>query len=250
MVVGTDFVYLRGFDLMSLVDTNAPASISKLTTRTVAQADLTRPVLPVPNGFRKIISLGNEGLSWYRAFEVKVDRSVGRFQAVGSYTFAHANDRANDVVNDKLPEDSRNLAAETGRADNDIRHNVSLGLTWQVPESRPFMRGVILSAYGLFRSSRPYTITWGDDRNGTSQNNARPGARNTGIGDSFQSVDLSLAKRFRLANRTFEGRVEAFNILSTVNFDEYVGVLSSPYFGQPVSAFPMRAIQFVGIVRF
>jgi hypothetical protein len=250
MVVGTDFVYLRGFDLMSLVDTNAPASISKFTTRTVAQADLTRPILPVPNGFRKIISLGNEGLSWYRAFELKVDRSVGRFQAVGSYTFAHANDRANDVVNDKLPEDSRNLAAETGRADNDVRHNVSLGLTWQVPESRPFMRGVTLSAYGLFRSRRPYTITWGDDRNGTTQNNARPGARNTGNGDSFQSIDLSLAKRFRVANRTFEGRVEAFNLLSTVNFDEYVGVLSSPYFGQPVSAFPMRAIQLVATVRF
>jgi hypothetical protein len=250
MVVGTDFVYLRGFELMSLVDTNAPASISKFATRTVALADLTRPILPVPNGFRKIILLGNEGLSWYRAFELKVDRSVGRFQAVGSYTFAHANDRANDVVNDKLPEDSRNLAAETGRADNDVRHNLSLGLTWQVPESRPILRGVTLSAYGLFRSSRPYTITWGDDRNGTTQNNARPGARNTGNGDSFQSVDLSLAKRFRVANRTVEGRVEAFNILSTVNFDEYVGVLSSPYFGQPVSAFPSRAIQLVAIVRF
>jgi hypothetical protein len=250
MVVGTDFVYLRGFDLMSLVDTNAPASISKFSTRSVAQADATRPVLPVPNGFRKIISLGNEGLSWYRAFELKVDRSVGRFQAVGSYTFAHANDRANDVVNDKLPEDSRNLAAETGRADNDVRHNLSLGLTWQVPESRPVMRGVTISAFGLFRSSRPYTISFGDDRFGTTQYNARPGARNTGIGDSYQTIDISLAKRFRAANRNFEGRIEAFNILSTPNFDEYVGARSSPYFGRPVTAFPSRAIQLVAIVRF
>lgn len=250
MVVGTDFVYLRGFDLMSMVDTNAPAPVSRFTTRTVAQADLTRPILPVPNGFRKIISLGNEGLSWYRAFELKVDRSVGRIQAVGSYTFAHANDRANDVVNDKLPADSRNIAAETGRADNDVRHNLSLGLAWQVPESRPMMRGVTLSAYGLFRSSRPYTITYGDDRNGTTQNNARPNDRNTGRGDSFQTVDLSIAKRFRAANRNFEGRIETFNVLSTVNFDEYVGALSSPYFGKPVSAFPSRAIQLVAVVRF
>jgi carboxypeptidase family protein/TonB-dependent receptor-like protein len=250
MVVGTDFVYLRGFDLMSLVDTNAPASTPKLTTRTVAQADLTRPILPIPNGFRKIISLGNEGLSWYRGFEIKVDRSVGRFQAVGSYTFAHANDRANDVVNDKIPEDSRNIAAETGRADNDVRHNLSLGLTWQLPESRPMMRGVTLAASGLFRSSRPYTITFGDDRYGTTQNNARPGARNTGVGDSYQTIDLSLSKRFRAATRNFEGRIEAFNVLSTVNFDEHIGALSSPYFGQPVSAFPSRAIQLVAIVRF
>ena len=112
------------------------------------------------------------------------------------------------------------------------------------------MHGVTLSAYGLFRSGRPYTITFGDDRFGTTQNNARPGARNTGNGDSFQTVDLSLAKRFRAANRNFEGRVEAFNVLSTVNFDEYVGALSSPYFGKPVSAFPSRAIQFVAIVKF
>jgi hypothetical protein len=250
MVVGTDFVYLRGFELMSLVDTNAPASISIFTTRTVAQADATRPIFPVANGFRKIIALGNEGLSWYRGFELKVDRSIGRFQAVGSYTFAHANDRANDVVNDKLPVDSRNLTAETGRADNDVRHNLSLGLSWQVPESRPMMRGVTLSAFGLFRSSRPYTISFGDDRFGTTQYNARPGARNTGIGDSYETIDISLAKRFRAANRNFEGRLEAFNILSTPNFDEYVGARSSPYFGRPVTAFPSRAIQLVAIVRF
>jgi hypothetical protein len=235
---------------MSLVDTNAPASISKLSTRTVFQADLTRPTPPGPGGFRKIIALGNEGLSWYRALELKVDRSVGRIQAVGSYTFAHANDRANDVVNDRLPEDSRNLAAETGRADNDVRHNLSLGLTWQVPEARPMMKGVTLSAFGLFRSSRPYTVIWGDDRYGTSQNNARPGRRNTANGDSYSSVDVSLAKRFRSGNKSVEARVEAFNLLSTVNFDEYIGTLSSPYFGHPVSAFPSRAIQLAGLLKF
>jgi hypothetical protein len=154
------------------------------------------------------------------------------------------------VVNDKLPEDSRDLAAETGRADNDVRHNLSLGLTWQVPEARPMMKGVSLSVLGLFRSSKPYTVTWGDDRYGTSQNDARPGGRNTAEGDSFQSVDASLSKRFRAANKNFEARVEAFNILSTVNFDQYIGALSSPYFGQPTSAFPTRVIQLAVIVRF
>jgi hypothetical protein len=250
MVVGTDFVYLRGFDLMSLVDTNAPASISKLTTRTVAQADATRPMTPVPNGFRKVIALGNEGLSWYRGFSIKVDRSLGRVQAVGSYTFAHANDRANDVVNDKLPEDSRNLEAETGRADNDVRHNLAVGLTWLLPESPPMMKGVTLSTTVVFRSNRPYTVTWGDDRNGTTQINARPGGRNTGRGDSYRTVDVSLAKRFRAAGKNFEGRVEAFNVLSTINFDEYIGALLSPYFAQPVTAFPSRQIQLAAIVRF
>ena len=48
----------------------------------------------------------------------------------------------------------------------------------------------------VFRSNRPYTITWGDDRNGTTQNDARPGARNTkATGDSYQNIDVALARR-------------------------------------------------------
>jgi hypothetical protein len=250
MVIGTDFVYLRGLDLMSLVDTNAPASTSRLSTRSVAQADLTRPILPVPNGFRKIVALGNEGRSWYRGLQLKVDRSTGRVQAIGSYTYAHANDMVNDVVNDKLPEDSRNLSAEKGRADNDIRHNLSVGLSWQVPDRYPGMKGVSLSAYSVFRSNRPYTVTWGDDRFGTTQNNARPGGRNTAKGDTYKTVDASLTKRFRVANTNVEVRGEAFNLFSTLNYDEYIGVLSSQYFGRPTTAFPRRVIQLAAMVRF
>ena len=257
-LIGTDFLYLRGFDLMSLVDTNAPTSISKLSTRTVAQADLTRPTLPSPNGFRKIISVGNEGRSWYRAFQLKVDRSVGKAHALGSYTFAHANDLGNyqrefgrqGAVQLGLPEDSRNLKAEKGRADNDIRHNLSLGLSLPIPDRYRGLKGLTISALGLFRSNRPYTITWGDDRYGTSQNDARPSGRNTAKGDRFESLDLSLSKQFHAANKTFEVRAEAFNLLSRTNYDEYIGVLSSPYFGRPVSAFPRRVIQLAGVVRF
>ena len=56
------------------LDSNAPASIPKevlnaangATVRTVAQADLTRPTLPVPNGFRRVEILTNEGRFWYQ----------------------------------------------------------------------------------------------------------------------------------------------------------------------------------------
>ena len=252
MVVGTDFVYLRGFDLMSLVDINAPASISKFTTRTVAQADLTRPIVPVPNGFRKVIALGNEGLSWYRAFELKVDRSVGRIQAVGSYTFAHANDRANDVVNDKLPEDSRNLAGETGpcrqrRAAQPLARAdlAGSGVATDACAGSRSRRSGCSEAAGPTRSRSGATIATARRKTTRVPARATP-ARAT----RTRRVDVSLAKRFRAANRNFEGRIEAFNILSTVNFDEYVGALSSPFFGQPVSAFPSRAIQLAAMVRF
>jgi hypothetical protein len=193
------------------------------------------------------VALGNDGKSWYRALQVKAERSAGALQIITAYTLAKAQDEGNYL----LPEDSRNLDAEKGRSDNDIRHNLSIGGTWQVPSAgRRALANVTLSGIGVFRSNRPYTITWGDDRNGTSQNDARPGGRNTATGGTYKSVDLSLVKRFRTTGKTIDARLDGFNIFSTTNYDEYVGALNSPLFGYPVTAFPRRRIQLAAIVRF
>ncbi|MBS1817014.1 MAG: TonB-dependent receptor [Acidobacteria bacterium] len=244
--VAADYIYLAGRDLMSIVDANAPASVGKPVFRTVAQADATRPQAPVPGGLRKVIELGNRGRSWYHALQVKADRRVGSFAMISSYTLA----RARDMANYELPEDSRNLDAEIGPADNDVRHAVSLGLTWQIPDTRRVIGGWSVSTAVQYRSGRPFTITWGDDRNGTTQNDARPGGRNTGRTDDYRTIDLALSRRLSLGAHTLELRAEAFNLLSTTNYDEYVGALSSAFFGQPVSAFPKRRLQLAGVVRF
>jgi len=241
-----DYVYLAGHDLMSIVDANAPAAVSKPVSRSVAQADLTRPTVPTPGGVRKVITLGNQGRSWYRALQVKAGRSVGRLTLVSSYTLA----RARDMANYQLPEDSRNVAAETARADTDIRHNVTAGLSWDLPFRGPALRNWTLSASGQFRTNRPYTVTWGDDRNGTTQNDARPGDRNTGKTDGYRNVDAALSRRIAFGARTLELRGEAFNVLSTTNYDEYAGALSSPFYAQPISAFPKRRLQVAAVVRF
>ncbi|MFN7916373.1 MAG: TonB-dependent receptor [Vicinamibacterales bacterium] len=243
--VAADYIYLSGHELMSVIDINAPAA-SKLDFRTVAQADATRPSVPRPGSYRKVLQLGNEGRSWYRGLQVKADRSVGTLVLVSSYTLARARDRANY----QLPEDSRDLDAELGRADNDVRHNVSAGVTWQLPSLGPAFAGWTISATGQFRTNRPYTVSWGDDRNGTTQNDARPGGRNTGKTDGYRNIDVALARRYPFGTRTLELRAEAFNVLSTTNYDEYVGALNSPFYGQPVSAFPKRRLQFAGVVRF
>ena len=97
---------------------------------------------------------------------------------------------------------------------------------------------------------RPYTITWGDDRNGTTQNDARPEGRNTAETDAYSNVDLSLVRRFRRGTKVVEARIEGFNIFNTTNYDEYVGALSSPLFGKPVSAFSKQRLQLAAVVRF
>jgi hypothetical protein len=245
-VATADVIYLNGRDLMSLIDVNAPASISKLATRTVAQADLTRSIVPGPGGLRKLITLGNEGESWYRALEMKFERFRSGLQLIGSYTLS----RAEDMANYELPEDSRNIRAEKARASTDVRHNVVTAFMWTVPGSRPLTRGWSVAGIGTFRSNRPYTITWGDDRFGTTQNDARPGARNTGTTDSYRTVDLSITRRFQHRAATIEARLDGFNAFNTTNFDQYVGELISPLFGRPVSAFPSRRIELAAIVRF
>jgi hypothetical protein len=245
-LLAADYLHLAGRDLMSLVDVNAPAAIRKPDQRSVAQADATRPMLPTTNGFRKMMSLGNEGLSWYHALQVKASRTAGSLLTVASYTLASARDRANY----QIPEDSRNIPAETGPANEDIRHNFSMGLSWAVPGSGRFSRGWTLSGLGILRTGKPYTITWGDDRNGTTQNDARPGGRNTVRGDAFGSVDLAATKRLSYTRGGLDLRVEIFNILNATNYAEYVGALSSAAFGSPISAFPRLRMQVAAILRF
>jgi hypothetical protein len=167
-------------------------------------------------------------------------------QTMAAYTLSHAEDMANY----QLPEDSLNIGAEKARADTDVRHNVTAAITWELPFEGRFLGGWSISGIGRFRSNRPYTVTWGDDRNGTTQNDARPGGRNTGKTEPFSNVDLALARRFRFHTTTIEARVEAFNALNRTNFDEYVGALLSPLYAKPVSAFPKERLQLAAIVRF
>jgi len=187
------------------------------------------------------------GSSWYRALQVKVEKTGGASRLLGSYTLG----RARDMVNYQLPEDSRNLEAERGPADADVRHNLTTAATWILPESsHPIWSGWSVAAVGTFRSGRPYTVTWGDDRSGTGQHDARPGARNSARTDGYQGLDAALTRRIAVGTAHLNAQLEVFNLLSTINYNEYVGQLLSPSFGQPVSAFPRRRFQLSATLRF
>src|SRR5713101_1443427 len=82
-----------------------------------------------------------------------------------------------------------------------------------------------------------------------------PGAgnigRNIGNGHSFVNVEVSFSKKFMLrrskskteASRDVEFRLDGFNIFNHVNARNFVGTLSSPFFGLANSAFPARELQ-------
>jgi len=78
--------------------------------------------------------------------------------------------------------------------------------------------------------------------------------RNSGRGPAFADIDLRVAKRFVLREKTkgaqlVELRLDAFNLLNHVNYFNYVGTLTSPYFGRANTAHPPREIQLSVRVR-
>ncbi|HYE89125.1 MAG TPA: TonB-dependent receptor, partial [Vicinamibacterales bacterium] len=98
------------------LDMNAPAPIPKdqlnaalasnpnAIVRTSAQADLTRPNRPGPNGFRHMDVLTNEGRSWYEGVRFSVIHRTNPLSFTASYTRSSAEDMLNHWFS---PENSR-----------------------------------------------------------------------------------------------------------------------------------------------
>ena len=107
--------------------------------------------------------------------------------------------------------------------------------------------GVALSA----GSGMPYSLRTGRDDFNTGQTNARPPGvvRNSLEGPGTASLDLKWARQFYFGSGSGEERpglevgVSAFNVTNRVNFNSPVGNLSSPFFGQSISAQPPRRMQ-------
>ena len=100
-----DFNINRGVK-HGFLDMNAPAPIPKdqlnaalsanpsAIVRTPAQADLTRPNVPGPNGFRHMDVLTNEGRSWYQGVRFSGAHRTG---AVGRDRVVHVFERRGHV---------------------------------------------------------------------------------------------------------------------------------------------------------
>ena len=144
-----------------------------------------------------------------------------------------------------LPSNNFDLASEWGRAEFDQRHR--LDLLGRISRGTFANVGIALSMY----SGRPYALRTGRDDFNTGQTNARPAgvARNTLEGPGYADLDvrwshdfvLSAAKKAKSPTATVG--VDAFNILNHVNYSNYVGNISSPFFGRAISAQPPRRLQ-------
>jgi hypothetical protein len=144
-----------------------------------------------------------------------------------------------------MPPNSYDLSLEYARADSNQRHRVDLLGT--INPGSLINLGVALAMY----SGRPYSITTGHDDFGTGTPNARPAGvpRNSLEGPGYADLDLRWSHDVPLSpSRKRAGPVatialDAFNVFNHVNYQRYIGTLTSPFFGRAVAAQPPRRLQ-------
>ena len=170
-------------------------------------------------------------------------RAIKGFNLLAQYRLARTLDNTGGFQS--LPANSYNLGPEWGRANYDRRNRFNLVGTYSL--FRDFRVGAVLSV----SSGMPYDVTTGFDNNRDTIFTDRPSGltRNTGNGPSFANLDLRCSKAYRLgkdqkSSRRLEVGVDAFNSLNHVNFRNYVGTMTSPFFGRAESARPGRQLQF------
>lgn len=184
------------------------------------------------------------------------------------------------------PRSSSDPDIDWGPADFDVRHRMNFSFVYDFPraESLSGFSDVLLNGWqvnGIFtaRSGLPYTVKSGTDRSLTAigQDNAdqvgdpappsgadetvwfNPAAftqaalgtfgnvtRNSFRGPGYASLDLAVAKNFKLAGRArLQFRWETFNLLNRTNFNNpNATVTAGANFGKILSAAEPRVMQF------
>lgn len=222
---------LRGVHLFRSRNVNAPLPLTGLP--------------PDPN-FTSIDQVESSATLRGNALNVSFRGQIGKhFQGMAQYTFSHTINDTSGVFS--LPANNYDLRPERGRADFDRRHRFSFFGSLNLPAG--FRFGAVLAV----STAPPFNITTGADDNQDSVATDRPAnvARNTGQGPDLLQLDLRFGKSFRFPrpanrerpSRNLEFNVDAFNVLNRTNFNNFVGVQTSPFFGGANSALPARLIQ-------
>jgi hypothetical protein len=219
--------------------------------------------------------------SSYNSLQASLQSRIGKLTMRNAYTWSKFIDEVSDFPNSNtgidrgiLALDENNWRLNRGLSDFDMRHVFNTALSYELPY------GFRLQSLVTLQSGRPYTLYAGTDSPfGTNNNRLMniPGAllfdngaraairlsdsslraqltpargifgtlgRNTATSDSFFTVSLGLHKSFALTERLrLELRGEVFNLANTVNYNPADGVLSSPNFGQVLTANDPRQAQ-------
>lgn len=226
--LAVDYTMLRGVRLYRMRNTNAPLP------GTGAR--------PNPN-FGNIDQFESSGMSRSHSLTVTSQMTLHRrVDFVAQYKLSWAMDDTSGLFS--LPANNYDLRSEWGRSDFDQRHRFNLMGVYQLPFG--FRAGSVVNLY----SGIPFNTTTGLDNNQDTVANDRPPGmgRNQGQGPGYANVDLHLSRGIRLRKNGDKPKVilglDAFNAFNHTNFENFVGILTSPFFGRANAAKPARQLQF------
>lgn len=251
--LAVDVVHARGRNLIRRIDVNAPASVAAGATRSVAEADATRPAVPAAGGLRLVEQDQSSGRSQFDGLYLTVRRSLARGVAFDlAYTLSRTLNDTDDI--NFRPVDSRRPGEEWGPSLNDRRHVLAAHGLVQV-------KGLVDVVPVLFLSSgQPLNITTGRDDNGDTIFNDRPAGvrRNSERTAAFAQFDLSLLREVRVGRASLQLRADIFNVVNRKNFSGFFNYGASgvrpdengTLAFQPTAAGPARQFQFGARVRF
>ena len=173
-----------------------------------------------------------------------------RLSGLIQYTLSHTENNTGGI--NWYPANQYDFSGEWSRADFDQRHRLNLLESFNPGKS--FTIGVGLA----IASGKPYTLTTGEDPFHTGLANERPAGvpRNSLQGPGTVNLDLRVSRDFFLSkDKKEKGKVvtfgfDAFDVINHVNYLNFVGVQSSPFFGRAVSALPTRRLQLTSRFKF
>ena len=250
MFFGADYVHQHWSNLDRTVDLNAPTPYDRVagSTRSVADANKTRPILPVNGGVRQVNVIMNLGVADYDGLQTLFSyRGNRKMFASVSYTLSKATNTFEPDGNGIGPNESHISQLgelERGPSVVDQRHRAVITFHYRFPWD--FTAGTV----STFASARPFNATTGVDNNGDGINNDRP--RLNGLllkksafrGTATSDVAAFAEKRFRFSeSKAIVLRLEGFNLFNHGNFLGR-GVTVFGTGNTPVSTFG----QFVGAV--
>jgi hypothetical protein len=205
-------------------------------------------------GYSNIQAYEPVGNSNYHALLGKLERRFSKgLQMLASYTYGHSIDdgKSQNDQNDPVPQNMRDLSANRGSSNYDVKHRFVLSGIYQTPFKNLVLRGWQVSGIYSAQTGQPFTVTLNVDptasgatahpnrlRDGSLPAEQRSVAQWFDItafaaptcvcfGNSGRSIlrspglmnlDLSLVREFRFLERfRLQARMEGFNVFNHPN---------------------------------
>ena len=265
LTVSAGYQYLRGDNLLMLVNQNVPTCVASGTNNGCR---------PNP-AYRNNSRYSSVADSTYHGLHVSLVQRPSAWASVRvNYTLSKSMNNVGEAFFSS-PVDPTDIMRDWARSDDDQRHRVVINgsvNTSMAPAATAWQhisRGFLVSGFLQYYSALPFNITSGiANLQGTTSRPLADGGvsspnfdvtavhlipRNAGVGSDFFSVNVRVSRAFRITNGVrLEGLAEGFNLTNRVNTltrNANFGLGSypdspSPTFNQITAVGEARTVQF------